>query len=360
MFRSLYPSVSRAEFRIHRGPAAVLAGCGLLAMAACSGSGQRQQGEPAVPVTRGLDQSDRYLSTSNAAPAERQATNAGRPMALLNGQDITLEAMRPAMVEAAGALALEEVVLERLLEQECARAGVRIGPEQVSAERRVFVEALVGVRGAVDANEAERLLAQVRRERGLGDYRFEALLRRNAMLRALVAPTVRVTPEALRVAYERRYGEQFRCRVITVNSLSDASSVRRRLDSGETFSTIAAFTSTDSSAERGGVIPPISPADPSWPEAVRRTARELSVGQVSAPIALDSGYAILILDEVIPAPAGSPSSVDAAVETLEVDVRLEQERQQMGQLARRMLTEAKVSVIDRSLDRAWRERTGAP
>lgn len=332
---------------------------GLIGVASCSSGGARQGGEPAVPVTKGLDQSDRYLSSAPVR-SERAVPDGGRPLALLNGQDVTLDALRPAMVEAAGALALEEVALERLLEAECERAGVRVGAEEIAAERRLFVAALVGVRGAADANEAERLLAQVRRERGLGEQRFEALLRRNAMLRALVAPTVRVTPEALRAAYERRYGEQFRCRVITVNTLVDATSVRRRLDSGETFSSVAALVSTDSSAERGGIIPPISPADPSWPEAVRRTAGELAVGEVSAPVALDSGYAVLILDEVIPRPAGSPSSAEAAQETLERDVRLELERQQMGQLARSLLTDAKISVIDRSLDRAWRERTGAP
>lgn len=308
-------------------------------------------------MTRGLDRSDRYLASSGAASSGAAAPSDGRPLALLNGDDITLEALRPAMVEAAGALALEEVALERLLARECARAGVRIGSEEIAAERRLFVAALVGVRGASDASEAERLLAQVRRERGLGEHRFESLLRRNAMLRALVAPTVEVTQESLAAAYERRYGEQFRCRLITVDTLAETASVRRRLDSGEPFSTVAAMVSTDSSAERGGIIPPISPADPSWPDAVRRTARGMTVGEVSAPIALDSGYAILVLDEVIPAPSGSPPTVESDRATLETDVRLEQERLQMGILARRLLSEARISVIDRSLERAWRERT---
>ena len=128
-----------------------------------------------------------------------------------------------------------------------------------------------------------------------------------------------------------------------------------RLRAGESFSALAAQVSTDVSGVRGGIIDPISPADPEYPSAIRSVLRELKPGEPSIPIALDNAYAIVLLDEII---RGAPPADSAAAEqSLERDVRMQQERLLMNQYARRLLAEAKVTVLDRSLDWAWQRRS---
>ena len=142
-------------------------------------------------------------------------------------------------------------------------------------------------------------------------------------------------------------------------TLAEIVAAKRRVDGGELFSVVAAEVSNDSSAERGGLLPPISVADTTWPESVRSAVPRLRPGSVSDPIALDSGYALLLLDEVLPAAPDAPGTVEGARAILEQDVRREQERSEMARLARRLLTEAQISVLDRALEPAWRRRRSA-
>jgi len=273
------------------------------------------------------------------------------PPAILDGDAIEWNALHRAMVEAAGALALEEQVLDRLLEAEARRRGVVVASADLQREE-LALEASLGDVAALPA-ERRRLVEEIRRRRGLGTDRYEALLRRTALLRALVRPRVEITPEQLDLAMTIRFGEKRRVRVIAVSTLTEAQAVLTRLDRGEAFQEVAAQWSSDPSAARGGLIEPFSLADPSYPGAFRDAAAELSPGEVSGAIALPSGFAIIRLEEIIPGDDVELSTVRPIV--LE-DARLEQERVLMTQLARRLLAEANLRILDPTLESAWRRR----
>lgn len=310
-------------------------------------------------ITRGLDRAEASVSRPAIEPSPL-TRDVERPLALVNDSAITLDRLRPALLEAAGATALEEAALDQLLEAECRAGNVAISQASINAERDALIATLTRNEIARDSDEAERLLARLRFDRGLGDTRFPALLRRNAMLRALVAPQVRITPEAIAQARSLRYGPRYRVRLITTASLPEATAAARRIESGESFSVVAAEVSTDPSADRGGLLEPISPADPAYPAAVRSVLRDLRPGMLSQPIALDSSYALLTLDREEPPLSAAPSGPDAeaaAQSILEHDVRVQQERLLMNQLARRLLTSARITVLDRTLETAWRQRT---
>ncbi len=276
-------------------------------------------------------------------------------VATLNGAPILLADLAPFLVEAGGGQVLEEFILDSLLERECARERISIGAEAIGSERERLVATFTDSAIARDENEASRLLDRIRASRGLGARRFAALLRRNAMLRALVAPRVSVTPSALDQARSLRFGERYRVRLITVPTALDATEAIARLKAGESFSALAARLSTDISAARGGVIDPISPADPEYPTAVRSVLRELTPGEPSIPIALDSAYAIVLLDEVLR--SARPADTALAEEQLVRDVRTQQERLLMNQYARQLLDSAGVAVLDRALEWSWERRT---
>ena len=283
-------------------------------------------------------------------PREREA--GPRTAALLDGQPITWDDLRPLLAEAAGGAVLQEVALDRLLAPLLASRGLSVTADDVAAERRLMIDTLVQEAAATPA-DAERLLARVRASRGLGDVRFARLLERNAGMRKIVAPEVEVSSDEIAQAFEMRHGAKYRVRVVVVPTSAQAAQLRTEIadapgDRAMTFASAASKVSTDPSAARGGMSEPISTVDPAYPAAVRRTLRDMKPGDLSQVIALDRGYALLLLEEIMP-PDGAVLADQA--DRIRVDVRARRERLAMDDLARRLLKTANLSPMDRSL--AW-------
>lgn len=299
------------------------------------------------------------LARAGSGPATTEPdpdSTTSRPAAVVDGMAISFASLRPALIESAGGLALEEAMLDALLARQAQRQGITITAAQIEAEQALLADSLTSS-GLTPAGDAGRVLDRIRAARGLGETRYASMLKRNALMRALVAPDVSITPIALDQAYSFRYGERYAARLIVVTTAADAIEARRRAQSGEEFSALAAELSTDASAARGGVLEPISPADPSYPAGVRSALRGLKPGEISAPIAIDEGFALLKLDSVIPG-ATPPPPRESVTTELERDVRVQQERLLMNQLARRLIADADLTVMDPALERAWRTRSG--
>ena len=292
-------------------------------------------------------------------PSPTRPGPAGKPLAYVNGEPIRRDAMFRPLMEAAGGQVLAELVLDRLIRDRLAQRGVELTDADIQAERRRVLATL-----AADEDEAARLLRELRRRRGLGEQRFQALLRRNAGLRRLVARDVQITDQTLRQAYKRRHGERYRVRLIVVPGFDQASRLRRQVMAGEArFGDLAARHSTDASADRGGLLSPISPADPSYPEGIRDALPRLAqratadtqpnAPAVSKVIALDGQFALVKLEEKI-----EPESVEFAdvEKALADDVRRRLERRRMRQLAQQMLSDANVTVLDPALGDRWKQQ----
>ena len=290
---------------------------------------------------------------SLAAPAQTTPSRPTAAPALVADRPVSWSELQPLLAEAAGGEILQEIVLDRMLEGEASRRAVRITPEDVQREEATILRALRDTAGA-DESSGFQLLTQLRRQRGLGEHRYAALLRRTALMRALVQGDVDLSDERLRQAYELTHGERRVARIITVAALPDAQAVLTRLERGEPFAEVAARLSTDATAQRGGLLAPISPADTTYPSALREALRALEPGGVSAPIAIDRGYAILKLEEIIPT---DNTSFESVKPQLTRDARLAQERALMNTLADRLLQRASVNVFDPALESAWRERS---
>ncbi len=271
---------------------------------------------------------------SNPVPAAPPKTGAapgpapirsGRPLAYVAGEAVTLGDLGPSLLEAAGGTVIAERVLGRLLVQRLESRGLTVTDDDLAAEEAIVRRGL-----SDDEDTAARLLADLRQGRGLGPTRFAALLRRNAGLRKLVAGQVTVSEPAVRQAYRLQHGPAARVRLIVARSLLDARNLRRRLDAGEPFGELAALESTDASAAQGGLLSPIRPDDLSYPQAIRTAAATLEPGQVSEPIALDGGFALLKLDERL---SGDGVPYDAVKARLSEQVRRRAERVLMQQQA---------------------------
>ncbi len=318
--------------------------------------------QPALHTAQQPVPSIQIISTADAGGGDAATTIVdARPVALIDARPVTWGELRESLTEAAGAQALREVILERGLGTLLADRGIAISEDAIAAERTLFITSL-----DADPNVALRLLDELRKRQGLGATRFRKLLWQNAALRALVADRVQVTDDAVQRMFDLVHGPKRQARLIMVPNLAEAERVLARVEIGEAFSDIAVEVSTDASAARGGLLEPISRNDETYPAAVREALWQLelvpadspgsSPGNVSNPILLDTGYAIVKLERKFAADDVQLADVRAEMERL---VKINQERTLMDQLARTILRGANVTVIDAALSDSW-QRDGGP
>lgn len=264
-----------------------------------------------------------------------------RPIATMDHDRITIADIEPEMLEAIGGRIVQEYVLDVMLARAAARRSIVIEAEDLEQERSMLIANL-----ADDPDRGERLLGELRRRQGLGPIRFEALLRRTALLRRLVAEDVEISEAARRGAHDLRHGPKRTTRIIAVEDLRTASDARARIVAGTPFATVAVESSLDASAARGGLLAPLSRLDPSWPSAFRRTVFESEVGGLSDPVQIDGRVLIVLVESERPA---TGVTFEAGQAVAEADARLAVERLLMDRLARRLAPEGGVKALDPSL-----------
>lgn len=324
------------------------AGLGLL----LGGCGPSQSG----PKTfRGLDAADRYA----AGDTGRRIGPAGASAPLsIDSREVTWDELAPRLAEAAGGLVVEEITLDRLLTEEMARRGMQVTDRDLANERDWLELTILEGAPQVGASSGD-LLYQVRQRRGLGPTRFDALLRRNAMLRALVRDRVTVREDQVQLAWRVQHGERLRIRLIVTRTEREAQAAVSRALAGDgagvelRFAELAQELSTDPSGARGGLIEPFSAEDPAYEQAVRATAASLQPGQIGPVVAIRNGFAAVYLDERLSADG---VSFEQARGDLTEQLRRRQERLLMDEVAGQLLAEARVRVLDESLN--WSVRAG--
>ncbi len=305
-------------------------------------------------ATRGLRETDHTVGTDRPNPSRSRSNDLA---AYVNGQGMVWDDIRTRMAERVGGAVLQEVVLERLLEETCAREGISISNDDLERERQLLIDTLADDGLELDGVSREALLVEILRRRNLGEAGFGALLLRTAMSRALVRDDVDLPPNAIDRAHDLRYGPRYEARLITTSTPADGTAALTRLRMGEPFDDVARDLSTDRSSATGGRIPSIHPADLSWPASIRQAVTRARIGEPTALIAIENGYALLVVErEITPPPSGLSAAEERAVATR--DARLEAERLLMARLAWDLLAAADVDVLDSTLARAW-ERSEA-
>ena len=283
---------------------------------------------------------DTTTSTPSEVPIVTKITT-DRPIAIVDETRVDLDDIRASLLEAAGAEVVRERALDRAIAREAARRDIDVDEAAIARERTLLVETL-----SSDPDRAELLLTELRKARGLGPIRFSALLRRNALLRVLVAEDIVMNEDVVKGAWDKAHGPKRVVRVIATRDLRSAEEARRRILAGEDFAVVAVETSIDSSAPRGGRLAPISRFDPSWPAGFRRAIFELEPGVVSNSIPMEGRMLVLeILEEL---PEDGVSFEDGRLEA-ERAARLAAERLLMDRLARRLIPEEDIEPLDSSL-----------
>jgi hypothetical protein len=281
---------------------------------------------------------------------------ASRPTVTVSGIPVDLDRVLPVLGEAAGAVAVEETAIDLLARRELERAGLTISTADIQAEERALQDALE--RAGAGGPGAGDIIMQMRRSRGLGPVRYAALLERNAMLRRLVRDECEPTAEQVTQGIDVRYGPRYVVRIIVAATQLEAAEIRGRLaavpaDQRQVaFATQAFERSIDPSRDRGGLLEPISPADVSYASSVRSAVAALPPDELSAVVALDNGFALLLGVRAI---AAESQPADAAPR-VRAELRSRLERIAMDQLARRLLATSPPTVFDASMNWSWQSR----
>lgn len=298
---------------------------------------------------------------ASTAPADATPARAPTTVAVINGRAVSWDMLQPRLAEASGAAVLEELILDVQLEALAAERGMTIESIDLDRERELLVRQIGRQVGTAEA-ETEELVATIRRRQGLGPERFAAMLRRNAMLRRLVADAIQVEPAEVERLYSVRYGPKWRARVITVPTEREAAELRAELapldppQRATRFAQLAVDRSTDESAPRGGLLEPISIDDPAYPGVVRSALAAMQPGELSGVLAVGGSFALLLLERIDPA---QPVPLDDVRAALEQELRARMERVRMDELARQWLRDARVTLFDPSLRWSWQERRSA-
>ena len=322
--------------RINTALLVVLVAAGLVACQ--SGSGARPTRSTAAGIAR--------------RPAPKRARTAKSPAAAVrpicahvNGEPVPSDELLAALTERAGGPILTELILDRQVRRRLTEHGLNVTPEQIDAERVLMQQAL-----HADADQARQLLSQVRRRRGLGKQRFARLLERNAGLRQLVQDEVQIKDTDVRQAYDILYGPRYEARLIVVDSAALASRVAREARAGRRFVELVRKHSIDPTRANAGLIGPISPADPTYPKAIRQALGQLEPGGISPMIALEGSFALLELLSKTAAQDIAFADVEAM---LSERVRRQLDRRLMERLARTLVEEANVVIRDAKLRTSW-------
>ncbi len=280
-----------------------------------------------------------------SAPSTRTAPPASTPKnptipLLINGEPVTWATLNPLLAEASGREIVRELALESALRRELKTRGLQIDDSALKQEHARWIDML----GPDLAAETE---ASIRLRRGLGPERFRRMLWRNAALRALLDPAeTTISDDEVRLAKSIRFGRRYAVSIVTVpdaDAAVDISRTARESSSGATAGLWAG-------ALRHGVQPRsavLSPVDPAVPDALRRAVASTPVGRASGVVAVEDGYAVVLVHASVP--ADESRSDDLAIRNM---IRLRKARAAMERLAERLVSEIDVHVLDRSL--SWR------
>lgn len=283
-------------------------------------------------------------------------TTTNQVAAVVDGRSLSHDTLAARALEAAGGVVLEEAVLDQLLASSLSAEGLTLPADALDSERSRLFERIADEAGVAE-EQAGSLVDRFRAARGLGPHRFDALLTRNAALRLLAQRGGLVDASRVSSLVEAEFMGRARARIIITRTASDAAKVRQdiaALPAGERSSRFAATAysmSVDASSARGGAFGPVSHGDPSIPAAMRPSL-SLSAGEVSEVVALDDGFAIVLVEEQLAAPARTQAGEAKA--TAKAVSRVE--REAMDSLAARLLAEARITVMDEHLRWAWERR----
>ncbi len=247
---------------------------------------------------------DRASARPPAKPAAVAAAPGGdaapQVMAVVNGVDIPRERLVAECLGRHGKDVLEAIVNRRIIEQACARSGVRITKADVEAE----IDA-ISRRYSVPRDQLIEVLGK---EFGIKpDQYAEDVLWPQLALRRLARATIEPTEAELAEAFETKFGPTVKARIIVLPTRAEAEKIRAlALAAPDDFGGLARQHSVDvGSASANGWVKPIRRN--SGDAAFERVAFGLEEGQISEVVQVADQFIVLKCEGLLPAADANPA-----------------------------------------------------
>ena len=232
-----------------------------------------------------------------AAAAAPAVTPGSKPVAIVNGVEITSDHLAADCLGRYGAAVLETLVNRRIIEQSCQQHGLAVSPQDVSGEIDAMARRFSVPR--------DKWLEMIQQERGITPKQYaEDIVWPMLALRSLARGAVEPAAEELQQAYENRFGPAVKARIIVSRTRPEADALRKQaLEAPDEFGAIARQRSVDvGSASANGWVQPIRlhSGDPQFD----RAAFALQPGQISDVVQVADQFIVIKCEGHLP-PAGA-------------------------------------------------------
>jgi len=219
---------------------------------------------------------------------------APKPLALVNGAEITSDQLAAECLARHGASVLETLVNRTLIEQACRKAGVTVTAADVTME----IEAMAKRFNV----PTDKWLDLIEKERGIKPQQYaDDIVWPMLALRILARDAGEPTAEEIRTAYETRFGPAIKARIIASRTRDEAEKLRAQaIAAPDEFAALARQHSVDvGSASANGWVQPIRlhSGDP----AFDRAAFALEPGTISPVVQVADQFIVIKCEGRLPA-----------------------------------------------------------
>lgn len=247
-------------------------------------------------------------------------------VASVNGTDISKDELYNELLTLGGQATLENMITMELVDQAAAEANVTVTDEDVNAE----LETLKTQYGGEEA--FDMALAQS----GMTLDALKKNMDLQVKMRKILEPQTDVTDEEISTYYEENKAsfatpEQVRASHILVETKEEADAIKKELDGGADFATLATEKSTDTaSAANGGDLGFFGEAD--MLEPFSKAAFSMQVDEISDPVQSDYGYHIIMKTD-------HKEATNPTLEDKKEEIRKILVDQQIGELSSTWMTD---------------------
>lgn len=237
------------------------------------------------------DEAGEHPSEPGPAKPNNRHTKA---IAVIGERTITAEQLQQRLADKYGAELLNLLLDREAISQEAADLGVMVSREEIDAELK---------RMQSGYESEEQFFKSMKEQLGMSESDLNEDVYYKLLLERLAVRGIQVS-DAEVDAYISQHPEEFQSYVqyhllkIEVKTKEEANRVIQDVQNGAEFSSLAQKSSIDAgSASKGGDLGWVEENDPFMPAPIITAARSLKQNEVSKPIALKSGFAVIQLKE---------------------------------------------------------------
>ena len=268
-------------------------------------------------------------------PAAPAAASGAKPVAIVNGVEITADQLATECLGRHGRSVLETLVNRRVIAQACQRQGLSITPQDVSGEIDAMARRFSVPR--------DKWLEMIQQERGIAPKQYaDDIVWPMLALRSLARDAVEPSPAELQQAFENRFGPAVKARIIACRTRPEAEAVRKQaLEAPDEFGALARQHSVDvGSASANGWVQPIRPhsGDPAFDQA----AFALPDGGISAVVQVADQFIVIKCEGHLP-PSGA--KLDEVRPHLAEELRERKSRQASSEVFKKLQEASTVENI---------------